>query len=429
MQLKIYMDLNQICQVVSAANMFRLSRSKHILTEGQIMSFLLFKSPMINVVKEDVGKLHSDSFAACADLDYNSLTSAECLNHQGKIKIPVCASLNIYSSETDFYKYWNTSCQVREWHCAVASSFCRRCKFKALQAELGPELGVRLPGASWSLALLQKGCIDRGAAISSFPLVSCKPDTKQSVLWQIKEMFWHKNSLISKSSCFTLAEQSGGREKGKEKKKIKKKDIVQFVLTGRKQKHTFFLSTHIITFNRTTEPASVLLLLSMEQRACLLSDTEYPEKENIRKTATTNKLVLSPAQESEKWSQTMCIRGKEQTEHLEEQLVWGQGWLRPLVPMQSRAGTPCRCVGHRACAAQSHYPWLQHCMVWHELQLLTSHGFLKTGLPDRLTGRTWAIRPTVTVWHLLRGQVDKRFTCVINLFSSGGTTYPARTLS
>lgn len=75
------------------------------MTEGQIMSFLLFKSPMINVVKEDVGKLHSDSFAACADLDYNSLTSAECLNHQGKIKIPVCASLNIYSSETDFYKY------------------------------------------------------------------------------------------------------------------------------------------------------------------------------------------------------------------------------------------------------------------------------------------------------------------------------------
>lgn len=107
----------------------------------------------------------------------------------------------------------------------------------------------------------------------------------------------------------------------KKKKKRKKKDIVQFVLTERKQKHTFFLSTHIIAFNRTTEPASVLLLLSMEQRTSLLSDTEYPEKENSRKTATTNKLMLSPAQESEKWSQTMRIRGKEQTEHLEEQLV------------------------------------------------------------------------------------------------------------
>ncbi|KAI6074989.1 Potassium voltage-gated channel subfamily B member 2 [Aix galericulata] len=67
-------------------------------------------------------------------------------------------------------------------------------------------------------------------------------------------------------------------------------------------------STHIIAFNSTTEPASVLLLLSMEQRTSLLSDTEYPEKENSRKTATTNKLMLSPAQESEKWSQTMCIR-------------------------------------------------------------------------------------------------------------------------
>lgn len=121
---------------------------------------------------------------------------------------------------------------------------------------------------------------------------------------------------------FYFGRTKWGEGEGERKKENnKKKDIVQFVLTGRKQKHTFFLSTHIITFNRTTEPASVLLLLSMEQRACLLSDTEYPEKENIRKTATTNKLVLSPAQESEKWSQTMCIRGKEQTEHLEEQLV------------------------------------------------------------------------------------------------------------
>lgn len=166
----------------------------------------------------------------------------------------------------------------------------------------------------------------------------------------------------------------------------------------------------------------------MEQRVSLLSDTEYPEKENSRKTATTTKLVLSPAQESEK-GQTMHIRGREQTEDAEEQLVRGRGWLKPLVPMQSGAGTLCPCVGCRAHAAHSHFPWLQHCTVWHELWLLTPLGFLKAGLPERSTGRTWAVHPTVTVWHLLRGQVDKRFTCVINLFSSGGTIYPARTLS
>lgn len=51
--------------------------------------------------------------AACIDLNYNSLTSAECINYQGK-KNPNMCFLDIYSSETHFYKYWNISCQERE---------------------------------------------------------------------------------------------------------------------------------------------------------------------------------------------------------------------------------------------------------------------------------------------------------------------------
>lgn len=59
-QLKIYMDLHQICQVFSAANMFRLLRRRHNLTGGQIMSLLLFQYPVTNVVKQNMGELHSE---------------------------------------------------------------------------------------------------------------------------------------------------------------------------------------------------------------------------------------------------------------------------------------------------------------------------------------------------------------------------------
>lgn len=100
-QLKIYMDLDQICQVLSAANMFWLLKKRHILTEEQIMSLVLFQRPVINVVKQNTGAMFS---AACIDLNYNSLTSTECLNHQGKKNRSMCF-LDIYSFETHFYKY------------------------------------------------------------------------------------------------------------------------------------------------------------------------------------------------------------------------------------------------------------------------------------------------------------------------------------
>lgn len=57
-QLKIYLDLDQICQVLSVVNM-RLLRRHHTLTEGQSMSLLLFQCPGINAVKQNVGKLCS----------------------------------------------------------------------------------------------------------------------------------------------------------------------------------------------------------------------------------------------------------------------------------------------------------------------------------------------------------------------------------
>jgi len=39
---------------------------------------------VIKVAEEDVEKLHLDSSAACTDLEYNSVTSLQCLNHQSK---------------------------------------------------------------------------------------------------------------------------------------------------------------------------------------------------------------------------------------------------------------------------------------------------------------------------------------------------------
>lgn len=54
-QLKIYMDLDQICQILSAAVMFRLLSRICILTVEQIIFLLLFQCPVINVVKPTWG--------------------------------------------------------------------------------------------------------------------------------------------------------------------------------------------------------------------------------------------------------------------------------------------------------------------------------------------------------------------------------------
>lgn len=55
-QLKIYRDLDQICQLLPVV---RLLRSHRILMEGQSMSLLLFQCPVINVVKQNVGEVCS----------------------------------------------------------------------------------------------------------------------------------------------------------------------------------------------------------------------------------------------------------------------------------------------------------------------------------------------------------------------------------
>lgn len=159
---------------------------------------------MIKVAEEDVEKLHLDSSAACTDLEYNSVTSLQCLNHQSKKAQHVFPSiftalkLIFINTKTSAVKWENTS--------MVARCFSWRCRFKALQQSRA--LSLELSPRSIT-ALLEKEHHGRDAACSSFPFVSPTHATKQNVLLQIKEMFWCKSNLRSESFCFTLAEQSG----------------------------------------------------------------------------------------------------------------------------------------------------------------------------------------------------------------------------
>lgn len=65
------------------------------------MSLLLFQCPVINVVKQNVGELCSLLLVLICTI---ILLSQQCLNHQDK-KNPSIYFLNIYLSETHFYKY------------------------------------------------------------------------------------------------------------------------------------------------------------------------------------------------------------------------------------------------------------------------------------------------------------------------------------